>query len=608
MASMTFQINDASTGSTNPLVWVTVSENSNGTLTFNVTQGSGVIGDLRGLFFDVADESILNSLIVSAASTDIRIGNDSVKDLGDGANMNGLLGSDKGYDLGIEVGTAGIGGDDIRSFSFTLDSTARDLTLVDVGGVDFAARLTSVGIVGGARTDSSKILEVTSQAIAAANDLSNLDENNGTAGNLFANDVTNGGSNIVTSWSGGAVGAQVVLESDGDILGTLQLNADGNYELDASAADELSEGEQIVYNFTYNVKNQTEATSWSEDSANFTVVINGKNDGPQAEADTALATENASQTVGSVITNDSDVDRLDTLAVNAWSGGELGSAATITNGAGATLSLNADGSYLLDASAADALSEGETITQVFEYTLADNHGATDTATITVSVSGANDGPEANDDAAGSIAENEILAGNVAANDADVDRLDTHTWSLVENSFAGQGSLVMNADGTWSYDAQGAYDYLMDGDTVQLSFSYMMTDNHSASDVASVSFAVTGRGTPVIDPEIVYLFNHGTQQYDHGWFPQAGDNTAEGFTGNDTLKIAGYGDLESIAVSEGNFGLGDTEIDDTMFVLEINGNKTSTRTEDVGYLVDYTGLTEGQIVVTGNFNEDNIYFL
>lgn len=494
MATMTFQINDASTESNIPAVWVTITENADGTLTFNVTQQGGIIGDLRGVFFDVADESILKSLVVAAASTDIRIGDDSIKDLGDGANMNGLTGSDKGYDLGIEIGTSGIGKDDIRSYSFTLDSTARDLTLSDFSNVDFAVRLTSVGVIGGARADSSKLLEITSQAVDARNDLASVNENVISSGNVLANDANGGGTSTVTSWSAGALGSTVGLSSEGDIIGSLQLNADGSYVVDASAADELSAGEHIVYNFTYGVRNQTEATSWSDDTANLTVIINGTNDGPVAGDDATSTGENAAPATGSVMANDSDVDRLDTISVTGWSGGQLGSAATIENGAGASVTLNADGSYVVDASAADALSAGETIAQQFQYTLSDNHGATDAATFTVTVTGANDGPVANDDAAGSVAENSILTGSVTANDSDVDRLDTHTWAVVDGSFGGQGSLTMNADGTWSYDAQGAYDYLNDGQSVNLSFQYQMTDNHGATDTAVVSFAVTGVGS------------------------------------------------------------------------------------------------------------------
>lgn len=605
MATMTFQINDASTGGTNPAVWITVTENANGTLAFNVTQEGGVIGDLRGLFFDVSDESILGSLKVISTSTDVRIGDDSIKDLGDGANMNGLLGSDKGYDVGIEVGSAGIGkGDDIRSYSFSLDSTARDLTLADVANVDFAARLTSVGMIGGTRADSSKILEITSQAIDARFDLVIAEENTFTNGNLLTNDVTAGGGNTVTSWSAGSVGGTVMLESEGDAVGLLRLTADGGYTLDTSMGDRLSEGESIVYNYTYGVRNQTETTSWSDDVASMTVIVNGKNDGPVAGNDLAYASENGDVTSGTVLANDSDIDRLDTISVVSWTGGDLGRSITINNGAGASVTLNADGSYALDAVEADALSAGETVTQSFEYVLSDNHGATDVATFSVTVTGENDGPEALDDVAGSVIENGQLSGSVATNDGDVDRLDTHTWAIVDGSFSGRGALTMSSDGTWSYVSGGTYDYLNEGEALDLTFQYIMTDNHGASDTANVSFTVVGVGvvTPPNpqDPSLEYLFNHGSGAYDHGFFPQSGhDNTAEGFTSNDTLKIAGYGDADDLTITEGNYGLGDLQVDDTMFVVGIDGNRHSTRTEDVGYLVDYTGLTADQINVTGN---------
>jgi len=50
-----------------------------------------------------------------------------------------------------------------------------------------------------------------------------------------------------------------------------------------------------------------------------------------------------------------DIDRLDTLSLVGWEGGNLGSAVQITNAEGATVALNADGSWTIDASSADAL-------------------------------------------------------------------------------------------------------------------------------------------------------------------------------------------------------------------------------------------------------------
>lgn len=504
MSTMTFQINDGSTSTTNPAVWVTITEMENGSLSFAVTQVGGIIGDLRGLFFDVSDESILGSLIVNALSSDIRIGDDSIKDLGDGANMNGLLGSDKGYDVGIEIGTSGIGKDDVRSYSFTLSSSARDLSLSDFSHVDFGARLTSVGVIGGTRADSSKLLENTSEALQLANANASVLENQTVTDNVL-NELNLAGSTQVTGWSGGAAGSQVLLESEGDTIGTLRLNADGSYVLDASMADKLSAGESIIYNLNYSAKNQDEATSWSTDNASFTVVVNGVNDGPVANDDIATTTENGLAATGNVLNNDSDIDRLDTIAVVGLAGGNLGEALALTNGAGANFILNANGSYTLDASQANALSAGETIAQSFTYTLADNHGATDTATVNVTVTGVNDGPVANDDDGGALLENALVAGNVLANDSDIDRLDVIKVNAVGDTamdedgsisvtLASGAIVTMSADGSYTYNANGAFDSLNDGEIASDSFAYQIDDGHGGTDTASATFLIQGAGS------------------------------------------------------------------------------------------------------------------
>ncbi len=501
MASMTFQINDSTT--TGGLqVWVTITENADGTLAFTIWQEGGIVGDLRGIFFDIADESLLGTLSVASDEgvTEFRSGDDSIKDLGDGANMNGMLGSDKGYDAGVEVGSAGIGKDDIQSYSFTLDSSARDLTLADFANVDFGMRLTSVGTIDGKRTDSAKMLETTQTAVDANDDHAVVAENDAISGNVLANDTLGSDSAagaVVTGWSGGAVGEAATLMSGDDLLGSLVLNADGSYTLDASAADALSQGESITYSFTYEIRYQNDETSWSTDTATLSVVIEGRNDGPQAGDDAAATVENEDTTTGNVLDNDSDIDRLDTIAVTGWSGGDLGQALVIDNAEGATLTLNADGSYVLDAGAADALSEGESITQTVTYTIADNHGATDTATLTVTVTGRNDGPDAVDDEGGSVEENATLTGDVTGNDSDIDRLDTHTFSLVSD-WSGPGNLTFNEDGTWSYNAGDLSD-LHNGETLDLSFDYVMTDNHGATDIATVRFTVLGTGDIVVPP-------------------------------------------------------------------------------------------------------------
>lgn len=395
MASMTFQINDA--GGVAPAVWVTVTQNSDGTLRFDMKVEGSYTGDLRGLFFDLADESLINTLQVVPVTdgfTELQVGNDSVTNLGGGSNMNGLLGSTDtaGYDVGIEIGTSGIGKDDYQSFSFVLDSTARDLTLADVSNVDFGVRLTSVGEEDGSRNDSSKILEVTSTAITASDDVAAVGENQVASGNVLTNDMAGlpaTDSVSVTGWSGGTLGeATVLTNAEG---ATLTLNADGSYVLDAGAADRLSQGEHLEYSFTYDAKALNEATSWSADSGVFTVSVDGVNDGPVAQNDDAGTIAESASISGNVLANDYDIDRLDTIQVAAVNGQEMGADGTtaFTLASGATVTIAADGTYTYDTNGAfDGLVDGEQATDSFEYTITDNNGATATATVSLRIDGA----------------------------------------------------------------------------------------------------------------------------------------------------------------------------------------------------------------------------
>ncbi len=184
MSEMTFLINDSSTGGNTPIVQVKITENTDGTLTFLLMQLAGYVGDLRGLFFDIADELLIGTLSASGSGLiGFEQGDDTINDLGGGANMNGLLGDAGGYDVGIEIGASGIRtNDDIGTFTFTLDSNLRDLTLADCSGVSFGARVTSVGLDSNldgsfatSRTLSSKTGEVTFAVISPTKDVVTVD-------------------------------------------------------------------------------------------------------------------------------------------------------------------------------------------------------------------------------------------------------------------------------------------------------------------------------------------------------------------------------------------------------------------------------------------------
>lgn len=134
---------------------VTITEQADGTLRFDLQNEGEDVADLRGLFFDTTDAGLLSGLsAVGSDVTDSAFKNDAVVNLGGGVNMNGH----GVFDAGVEFGTSGLGKDDIDATSFTLASSRGALELEDFAGVDFGVRFTSVGDPDGARNGSLKLV------------------------------------------------------------------------------------------------------------------------------------------------------------------------------------------------------------------------------------------------------------------------------------------------------------------------------------------------------------------------------------------------------------------------------------------------------------------
>lgn len=275
--TMTFVINDASTGTANPAVQVTITENGDGTLSFHLEQlvtAGAYLGDLRGFFFDLPNGQ--EGALAGAVATDqvknpygegsgtavqnntAVIGNDSVMSAGGASNnLNGLTSGGDGYDFGLAIGTEGIGatGDDVRSFDFTLDATAA-LTLASLANATFGVRITSVGqdtngdgTIDTARTASAKINETTFDPhfLVADDDAVCVDEGQvGSVGNVLTNDddatktdldlVKVTYKNVDYSFDNDdTTNDFVVINLDSG--GSVKIWQNGDYLVDASAAD-----------------------------------------------------------------------------------------------------------------------------------------------------------------------------------------------------------------------------------------------------------------------------------------------------------------------------------------------------------------------------------
>ncbi|QQG65847.1 cadherin-like domain-containing protein [Desulfobulbus oligotrophicus] len=192
------------------------------------------------------------------------------------------------------------------------------------------------------------------------------------------------------------------------------------------------------------------------------LIIRVIDDTPTAEDDVNSVVEGVGDEIsvatGNVVTGGSpgDVadrigaDHTDTPVVGVAFGATVGSVGTPLSGAYGELLLAADGSYTytLDNGnpVVNALRFGETLTETFTYTVSDQDGDQDTASLTITIHGTNDPPVARDDGPYDILEDTPLDSiDVLANDTDPENDPlTVVDATVDPS---QGSVSINADGT-----------------------------------------------------------------------------------------------------------------------------------------------------------------
>jgi VCBS repeat-containing protein len=241
-------------------------------------------------------------------------------------------------------------------------------------------------------------------------------------------------------------------------------------------------------------KTETLTVCSLDGSASYTinVTVTGTNDGPVANADLGGVTENQVKSFD-VLANDTDADDGHVLSlVSATAPPGKGSASIVA------------GQVQFDpGSAFDHLADGVTEQVVVSYTMQDEHGAQSSSTLTITVTGTNDGPVANADLGGA-GENETKAFNVIGNDTDVD--DGHVLSLFSidgvtvngnpasvpeaGAFSIVGGQVQFTPGT-------AFDHLAEGASASVVVSYTVKDEHGAPSSSTLTLTVNGTNdTPV----------------------------------------------------------------------------------------------------------------
>ena len=284
--------------------------------------------------------------------------------------------------------------------------------------------------------------------------------------------------------------------------GTLVLNADGSFtydpDLDFNGTD----------SFTYT------ASDGADESTVVTVTINvgPLNDGPEAVDDLYATDEDTVLNVAEpgVLLNDTDPesDPLDVTAFDA------------TSAQGADVTVNADGSFSYDpgnATALQSLDAGDMVNDTFNYTISDGTD-TDSATVTIEVTGIDDAATAADDTATVAEDSGPNTIDVLANDDDPDGGSNTVSSVTQPA---NGTVVItNAGADLSYEPDP--NYCNDGGSPD-GFTYTLSPG---GDTASVAVTVTCVNDPPTASNDAFLSDDSNP----------GTSTDRNAIGNTTLKI------------------------------------------------------------------------
>jgi trimeric autotransporter adhesin len=365
------------------------------------------------------------------------------------------------------------------TYSYTLDNASLAVQSLADGEVvhdDFTYAATDGFATTGALFEAD--ITGTNDAPVVVNDAAMVQEDGPlvASGNVLAND-----SDIDV----GTVLTVTAPDTYAGAYGTLILAADGSYTYTLDKAPAQTQHDIFAYAATDGIVG-TPGT--------LTVNIGGGNDAPVVVNDPASAQEDAVLSAsGNVLANDSDPDVGTVLQV---------AAPGIYSGAYGSLNLAADGAYtytLANASGAvQALAAGQAVTDVFGYAATDGIVSTP-GTLTVTVTGTNDAPLAQNDTGAAQEDGgpvTLSGALLLANDTDVDAGDTRIITAAANSAA--GALVNLAGGNVVYDTGTLFQTLKQGATTTDTFTYTMADGAGATSSASVTMTLTGvNDAPVV---------------------------------------------------------------------------------------------------------------
>ncbi|MFT5526164.1 MAG: VCBS repeat-containing protein, partial [Pirellulaceae bacterium] len=409
---------------------------------------------------------------------------------------------------------------------------------------------------------------------------------------LLTNDTdaeTPGNVSVVNFDATSTLGAAVIVNSDGSFSFDPR---------DASALQLLRSGQSIQDSFTYTISDG----QFGRDTATATITVTGLNDNPTPQDDTIGTDENTGVTFN-VLPNDTDPDNTNAELTIVGFNPSTASGSVTFNSSTSRFTYLPNGQF-------EHVPLGGTDTDTFTYTVGDPGGATATATVTIIISGLNSNPTGVNDTAGTDQDTAIDI-DVAANDIDPDG-DALVISTI-NDFGTLGSVGPFTAGTITYDPNGEFDQLADGQLGSDSFFYIVRDNNGGFTSATVTVTITGTN----DSPIAVSDDAGAGAATDNSTPVSIDVLANDIDvdNGDMLTLLGVNDTgtagtvdivngEVVYDPNGQFGgltVGQTATDTFTYVVQDNSGAISTGSVTVtisGFNEDPTGNAD-----SGTTDED-----
>jgi large repetitive protein len=284
------------------------------------------------------------------------------------------------------------------------------------------------------------------------------------------------------------------------IKGKIELDLHGNL-----IYTPLSDSNGIVW-FTYSLCDTSKACA----TARVTITIIPVNDPPTAVNDTITIFDNtkfySSVDTTRLLYNDRDPEG-DSIFISRIGKGYPGDT-TMGNSGKIIAGKDGNFTYFPDSAKVISLDENEVLIDSFQYVVSDfPEGLPDSAWLMIRIKGLNTRPHAVNDIV-NVDENIILDFNpnktLLTNDSDpennpisITKIDGDSTGLIKGT---TGILKWEHNGQFYYkqgDNNDLFDYLAEGDTAMVEFTYKLEDSHKAAAFAKLVIIINGKNDPPV---------------------------------------------------------------------------------------------------------------